>query len=286
MRSRSLWLRIDGAQSMRERTLGANGVRGTTLTRLNEWPACSGLDANWHVREVMGNRVLTILLTLLLASPLAAQIARAPQVVRVAIVADGPSETGPSLRALFLEEIRAVNRGEFDIQAPAGLQLDADRSLAGVHQAIDRVLADPRTDLVVALGVLASQVAAQRAALPRPVVAAFVTNRGLQHLPYKDGASGKTNLSYVSLDVDIRRDLMAFREIVPFERLAFLIDGTMMEAIPGIRAEVARVARELDVEATQVAVADDAAAALAAIAPDAQAAYVGPLLRMRSDAYQ
>lgn len=234
----------------------------------------------------MAKEIVAILLLVMLALPATAQSSRPLPVVHIAIVTDGPSARAAPLRDLFLQEIRAVNRGEFDIQAPADLQLEADRTLAGVRAVLDRVLADPRTDLVVTLGVLGSHAAAQRASLPKPVVAPLVTNHGLQELPYKDGVSGKRNLNYVSLDVDIQRDLMALRKIVPFERLALLLDGAISEAIPGVQAEVARVARELGITVTPVAVADTAAAALAAIPKDTQAVYVGPMPRLSPDEYQ
>ncbi len=237
----------------------------------------------------MAKEIATILLGVALAAAtchVSAQAERRLPVVRVAIVMDGPSERAAALRALFLDELRTVNRGEFDIQAPTTLQIEADRTLAGVRAALDRVFTDPRTDLVVTLGVLASHAAARRANLPKPVLAPFIADPQLQGLPYKDGASGKKNLSYVSLDVDIRRDLKAFREIVPFTRLAFLLDSAIAEAIPGVRDEAARVARELGVTVTQVAVAEAAAPALDAIPKDAQAVYVGPLPALSADEFQ
>lgn len=237
----------------------------------------------------MAREITTTLLMVVLTAvtgPSAAQTARQMPVVHVAIVTDGPSERSASLRAAFLEQMRVVNRGEFDIQAPSALQVEADWSLAGVRGALDRVLADRRTDLVVTLGVLASHAAAYRASLPKPVVAPFVADRRLQGLPYKDGASGKKNLSYVSLDVDIRRDLAVFRDVVPFSRLAFLLDEAVAEAIPGGREEVSRVARELGIAVTHVSVKTSAAKALAAIPANTQAVYVGPLLRLSSGEYE
>jgi len=230
--------------------------------------------------------MIIFLLAISLALPAVVQAARKLPVVHVAIVTDGPSARTASLRELFLQEMRAVNRGEFDIQAPADLQLDADRTLVGVRKALDKVYADPRTDLVVTLGVLGSHAAAQRASLPRPTVAPLITNHGLQDLPYRNGASGKHNLSYVSLDVDIRRDLTAFREIVPFTRLALLLDGAIAQAIPGLHDEVTRVARELGIKITPVVGAKDARAILAAIPENTQAVYVGPLPGLSPDEYQ
>jgi len=231
-------------------------------------------------------RIVTFLLAVLLTHPVALQAARQLPVVNVAIVTDGPSERVASLRALFLEEIRTVNRGEFDIQAPVDLQLEGDRTLASVQSVLDKVFADPRTNVVVTLGVLSSHAAAERARLPKPVVAPFISNHGLQKIPYKNGASGKHNLSYVSLNVDIERDLKAFRKIVPFKRLAFLIDSEIAKAVPGVRNEVTRVAHKLGITITPVTGSDAASSILAAIPDDTQAVYVGPLPGLSADEYQ
>ena len=230
--------------------------------------------------------IIAILLLLAPVLPAAAEVVRPLPVVNIAIVTDGPSERVAQLRALFLREMRAVNLGEFDLRAPSDLQTEADRTFTGARTVLDQVLAEPRTDIVVALGVLASHAAALRQSLPKPVVAPLVTNRALQNLPYKDGASGKHNLSYVSLDVDVHRDLSAFREIVPFARLAFLLDAGITEAIPGIHHEVARVALELGITVKMVVVADRAEPALAALPKEAEAVYVGPLPSLSSEEYQ
>lgn len=223
-----------------------------------------------------------ILLTL--AASLAA--ARQLPIVNIAIVADGPSERIASIRTLFIEEMRAVNRGEFDIQAPIELQQEGDRTLAGVRLALNQVLTDSRTDVVVTLGVLGSHAAAQSNSLPKPVVAPVIPNHSLQNIPYQDGVSGKTNLSYVSLDVDIRRDLVAFDKIVPFTRLTILLDGAIAQAIPGINDEVARVAKELNIAITPVLGGETAASILRDIPEDTQAVYVGPLPALTTVEYQ
>ena len=234
----------------------------------------------------MAREIFWLLWVIFLALPNAVQSARELPVVNVAIVTDGTSERVASLRALFLEEIRAVNRGEFDIRAPTDLQLAADRTLAGVRKSLDQVLNDSRTDLVVTLGVLGSHAAAQRTSLPRPTVAPLISNHRLQELPHKDGTSGKHNLSYVSLDIDIRRDLTAFREIVSFTELVFLLDSAIAKAIPGIQHEVSRVARELGITIKPVLGTGTAEKILAFIPADTQAAYVGPLPGLSQNEYR
>ncbi len=207
-------------------------------------------------------------------------------IVRIAIVTDGSSERVSALRGLFLEEMRRVNRGEFDIQAPADLQLAGKRTLSSVSIALDKVFSDPRTDLVLTLGALASHAASQRPRLPKPTVSPFVSNHQLQNLPYKDGYSGKPNLSYVSLDIDIFSDLVAFKEIVPFKQLTLLIDGSIADAIPGIQSEVLRAAETLEIGVSTVEGADSADLILASIPKSAEAIYVGPLPALSTLEYQ
>jgi outer membrane protein TolC/ABC-type uncharacterized transport system substrate-binding protein len=227
-----------------------------------------------------------LMLSVVIYTQSTAQTRPLPPIKRVAFVTDGPSERADTLRGLFLDEIRAVNSSEFDIRAPEDLQVEADWTLSGVRQALEKVLRDPRTDMVVTLGVLASHAAAQIPDLPKPVVAPFIANRKTQDVPYKDGASGKKNLSYVSLDVDVARDLAIFHKTVSFSRLAFLLDGAVAKAVPRVREKVTRTARELGFTVTQVAVDSSAAQALAALPADTQAVYVGLLSRLPSQEFE
>ena len=62
-----------------------------------------------------------------------------------------------------------------------------------VSDGIDRLMADPGVDILITLGVLASNDAAIRGDLPKPVLAPIVLDVGRQGLPQKDGASGVKN---------------------------------------------------------------------------------------------
>ena len=143
--------------------------------------------------NIIANTLLSLLIVV--GTPGVAQTEPNLPIKYVAVVMDGPSERADVIRKLFVDEIRTVNRGEFEIRAPDDLQLKADWSLTGVRRALDRVIADKRTDIVVTLGVLASHAAARRSNLPRPVVATFIVERKAEYIPYKDGASGKSNFS-------------------------------------------------------------------------------------------
>lgn len=80
------------------------------------------------------NRILSfipVFMLIAVSTQSAAQSERQLPVRNVAVVMDGPTERAVGLRALFLEEIRTVNRGEFDIRSPDDLQVEADWTLEG-----------------------------------------------------------------------------------------------------------------------------------------------------------
>lgn len=68
-------------------------------------------------------------------------------------------------------------------------------SLTDARTALEHVLTDRRTNLVVTFGVFAAHAAPRRSGLPKPVVVPLVANRGSQDLPYQDVASSRKDLS-------------------------------------------------------------------------------------------
>jgi outer membrane protein TolC/ABC-type uncharacterized transport system substrate-binding protein len=203
--------------------------------------------------------------------------------VRIGTVSDSLRELQPTdIRALFEREIVGLTRGEFDVRFPADKQIHAAWSVARIKAGIDRLLADPQVDMVIGLGVLASNELARRRQLPKPVIAPFIVDRTFQGLPFRDGASGVKNLSYVTFPGDFRRDLKRFRELLPFTSVAFLHDRLLPEVIPALRDRALEAAREIGVDVHFVPVETSAEAALAALPNEADAVYLPPLVRLSS----
>ena len=206
--------------------------------------------------------------------------AKSLPVIQIGTVRDGPSELVPELRDLIQKEIRELTSGEFDIRFPDDLQLEGGWSVQGVKQAIDRVLAQPRVDLVIALGILASQEVSQRKQLPKPVIAPLIIDPHLQGLPFKKGTSGMKNLSYLVTGKGFERDLEAFKEVFPFTRLTLLADRVLLEAFPPVKDRARKMAETYGVKLTVVPVETSAEAAIGSIPPDTEAVYLSPLPRL------
>ena len=138
------------------------------------------------------------------------------RVVRIGIVEDGPTQRLTHGLNEIKREILALTSREFDVRFPPSKTVVDKWNPAEVRRALDRLLADPQVDLIIAAGYLASNDACQRRKLPKPVVAPVILDVDIQNLPLKDGASGIKNLSYIDPFISFERDIKVFRDIVFF----------------------------------------------------------------------
>lgn len=207
---------------------------------------------------------------------------RSLPVVQVGIVRDGPSQVVPELQDILRKEITELTSQEFDVRFPDDLQLQGGWSVQGVKQAVDRLLTQPRVDLVIALGILASHEVSQRKQLPKPVIAPFVLDPRLQGLPLKKGASGIKNLNYLVSLKGFERSLAAFKDVFPFTRLSLLADRILLDAFPLLEGRARKIAEMSGVSLTVVPVETSAQTALGALPPESEAVYLLPLPRLPS----
>src|SRR5687768_1118058 len=97
--------------------------------------------------------------------------------LRIGWIADGPWPMQEEVCATFEREISGLMT---DVEVSFPAKIVADWSVAGVREASDRMLADPEIDLVLAMGVIASNELARRETLPKPVVAPWIIDATLQ----------------------------------------------------------------------------------------------------------
>ena len=226
----------------------------------------------------------------LLAVPLllmAVQVAQGQQrrAVTIGFVTDGPFERIADITELIQSEIRDLLSAEFDVRMPAEKFYRGDWTVSGIDAYLDSLLADPEVDLVVTLGAFASHIGSGRRDLSKPVVTPFIINADLQGLPRTGAGSGVQNLTYLALPEN--RDLETFRDMVPFTRVAVLINGPLAEAIPGLADRFTAASAELGIEPVVVPVGLNLEAALAQLdAADVEAVYVLPQLQLNQTEWE
>lgn len=194
--------------------------------------------------------------------------------VRVATVADGPMAR-EILPAVVLEsEVANVTGSDVRIEFPQDKRFVGDWSMSGADAALGRALNDKDVDVVLTLGVLGSQQAAQRIAPVKPVIAAAVADPVLQEFPLKNGASGRRNFTYIADFQGIENNVRAFHQAVGFKHLAALVDGALLSELPHLRTKADELAKQLNVRISIVPVGTELAAMLAALPEDADAVYL------------
>ncbi len=199
--------------------------------------------------------------------------------VRVGIVIDGPV-TRADLIEIFRHELIELMGEEFGLEVPADAVLPSDYTSEGVQASLDALYSNPKIDLVIALGLIASQEAGRRGHLPKPTFAPFPVDVAMLGLPYADGVSGVRNFNYLAANIDTRQSLEAFRDLVPFQHLALLVNAELAHAVPGFTGQADAAARGLGVELDVIPVGSSVPDALNAIAPGVDAVFVTPLLQL------
>ena len=191
-----------------------------------------------------------------------AQQKRRLPLVRIGFVMDGPWDRLKETQADFEKEIADLLGGEFDVRFPETKQIMGNWTEKAVSDGINLLLADPQVDLVIALGVLASNDAAIRGDLPKPVLAPIVLDVYLQGLPEKEGTSGVKNLSYTALPNPFHSDLEMFQRIVPFKKFALLSTPYYREGLQAFRERLPGIAKEMGLKMQIIIVGDSAKEAL------------------------
>lgn len=222
-------------------------------------------------RVVRVMRLAPLLAVLLIPRPLAAQAATP----HVALVLDEDTPRSRPLVEAFQEEFRAFFRpGEALLLPPVA----GDGTTTGVRAVLRRALDDSSIAVVIALGPIGSHLLARSADLPRPAIAAVVVDAAWQGIPLRDGASGVRNLTWVDRSYSVGATLADFHELVPFERLAVVLDSSVVRAIPGLEPGVAELVRGVGAEASIVRAGASADGVLAALpVAGVDAVYLTPI---------
>jgi outer membrane protein TolC len=203
--------------------------------------------------------------------------------ITIGFLADGPFQRHTHLAQLLRDEISDLLSDEFDIRMPATAYVEADYTVDGIERALDRLLDDPDVRFIVTFGAISSHVAARRPQLPKPVVAAIILSPELQGIEVAEGGgSGKTNLSYIALAEDY--EIEAFREIVPFTRIALLVNGPLAEAVPELSQNLQALGQASGLDPVLIPVGLSTAPILSALdEADVEAVYLLPQFQLSDD---
>jgi len=206
--------------------------------------------------------------------------------VRIGMVFDGPQKRNAEIGQTFRKEIRELLRGEFRVIFSREKNITATWTAASVKTALQKLMNDPEVDVILAMGVMASEIACDQLQLDKPVIAPFIIDYRLQSIPFEKGASGKKNLSYLTSTAFFRNDLTVFRNIVPFTTLALVYDPVLTATIPDFKELSNKVTSDMGLKLHLVPITSPVKKSLQCISSDTDAVVISPLLRLPDEDFR
>ncbi|MBZ0244277.1 MAG: ABC transporter substrate-binding protein, partial [Bacteroidales bacterium] len=146
-----------------------------------------------------------------------------------------------------------------------------------VNENLQGFLDDPEIDIVVTLGFLSSNAAAQLPVYPKPVIAATLLDHNLQGLvPRSDSSSGITNFTYIPSMIRLKSDMLTFHDLFEFKQLAVLIPEPLYTNFQPLLQFFNQ--QEYDFELSFIPVSSNSKEALAGMPASIDAAFVLPMI--------
>jgi outer membrane protein len=216
----------------------------------------------------------------ILASVLAPSL-RAQAPVRVALILDRQSPQFQPLVDAFQREVLGFFRpGEITLLPPVA----GDGTASGVRGAVNRAFGDSSVSVVVTLGSIGSHLLASAGAPPKPAIAGIIIDASWQGIPQREGTSGVRGLAYVDESYSVSSTLADFHRLIPFHKLAVLLDRDLLEAIPQLEANATALVRAAGADATIVLSRGNPEEILAALPAGVDAVYLTPIPAMTDEA--
>jgi len=206
----------------------------------------------------------------------------------IAIVKDGPSEYFDTITTRTKEELATLAEGEFALLYKEGPDYDAQWDLGRVETILRDALDDPEVDMVLAMGVLASEVAAKGDFdLTKPVLSGFVQDPDAMGMPYDQGGkSTRENFNFVVVPLRSTRDVRVFRDMVGFDELAIVCDSKLLEGVEDLEDQVVAFADAMGLRIRCVPVGESADEVLERLDDSVEAVYLTPALRLSAEEWQ
>jgi hypothetical protein len=85
---------------------------------------------------------------------------------------------------------------------------------------------------VLVVGFAAGQQAVTRKNFRKPTFVPFATKALESSLPRKESTSGIANLNYLTTETNFPEMLKFFQNVVPFQRVAMLLDEALLQSLP------------------------------------------------------
>lgn len=166
--------------------------------------------------------------------------------VTVGVLSDNISKTEAVIIQQFEHELSLLVQGEFVVKFPKSKQFKGNFSIPLIKKHYQAMQNDPNIDIILTVGLLASEVAQQSKIRQKPTFAPFVFDMNTS----KINQSGIKNFSFLTLDANFEEELKRFIKITAFTHLCVLIDETLYQHFPDAIKSIEKDAKDAKLKIT------------------------------------
>ena len=132
--------------------------------------------------------------------------------LRVGIIFDGPSDNTLNFVHDIEEELPNTLLANDKVIFPSDGRVAGKFDVNIIKAGMTQLMINKNVDAILAIGPVASHIAANMDNYPKPVIAAHIYNAAMQKIRQKNGTSGCKNLSYIDMNLDIGQHIDKYQE--------------------------------------------------------------------------
>jgi len=201
----------------------------------------------------------------------------------IAIVTDGPTDFNEDFEEQMKDEIDQLLGRDFNVRFPDKLRYDGNWDYKKITKDVKKALKSNQNSLVITLGMLSSQIAVRQTNLKKPIIASTIINPKMQGAPYKDGTSGKRNLTYINGYFDIKDDITTIKEIMSLEKVGVIINENLYNNAPHIVKYIKDSFQKQGIKTQIIPAFENLDDSVNAIEPDVDFIYITPLFQKNDE---
>jgi len=201
----------------------------------------------------------------------------------IAIVTDGPTDFNEDFEEQMKDEIDQLLGRDFNVRFPQTLRYDGNWNYKKITKDVKKALNSNQNSLVITLGMLSSQVAVRQKNLKKPIIASTIINPKMQGAPYKNGTSGRRNLTYINGYFDIKDDIVVIKEIMSLEKVGVIINENLYNNAPHIVKYIKDSFKKQGIKTQIIPAFSNLDDAVNAIEPDVDFIYITPLFQKNDE---
>jgi outer membrane protein len=153
--------------------------------------------------------------------------------ITVGVVLDGFRSQSNKPLSLLRKELKSLLGSKYNIQVPEEKIMDLGWSIEAVNNNYEKLVKDPKVDIILGVGSLTSSLLYRKKEFPKPLILiGIIEPEFLGITRPTHNVSGVHNLTYILFNRSVTRDLDEFYKVYPYKKVGIVFYGEILKLFP------------------------------------------------------